>query len=123
MAVNQETVEFSIRASETATAIFGRVESSLGRVQASFRSLQSLLVGTVIASFGQQVLAATVQAERASARLDAALKATASSAGLARGELDEMAEALKRNSPFDDDEIRKGIASLLRFRESKATSS
>ena len=117
MAVNQETVEFSIRASETATAIFGRVESSLGRVQASFRSLQSLLVGTVIASFGQQVLAATVQAERASARLDAALKATASSAGLARGELDEMAEALKRNSPFDDDEIRKGIASLLRFRD------
>ena len=113
----QQNVDFVISAVDRATRVLQGVGKSLEGIGKSYSSLQGLIAATGVALGFQKIVAATVDAERASARLNAALKATGSSAGLTRGELDDLAESLKRSSPFDDDEIRRGIASLLRFRD------
>lgn len=113
----EEKTDFIITAIDKATRVLQGVGKGFEGLQKSYNSLQAVL-GVAAVTIGiQKIVSATVDAERASARLDSALKATGSAAGLTRAELDQMAESLKRSSPFDDDEIRKGIASLLRFRD------
>lgn len=115
--VAEQNVNFLITAVDQATRVLQGVGTSLDGVMKSYRSLQGVFAGAGVGLAMQKIVSATIDAERASARLDSALRATAYSAGITRAELDQMAETLKRDSPFDDDEIRKGISALLRFRD------
>jgi len=116
MAEATQTVDFLITARDQATRILQGVGTSIEGLSRSWGALQGVLAGTGVAFAMERVVGATIEAERASLRLDAVLKATGQSAGITRGELNAIAEDLKGKSPFDDDEIRKGLASLLRFR-------
>jgi len=116
MAEATQTVDFLITARDQATRILQGVGTSIEGLSKSWGALRGVLAGTGVALAMEKVASATIEAERASLRLDAVLKATGQSAGITRGELNAMAEDLKGKSPFDDDEIRKGLASLLRFR-------
>lgn len=60
---------------------------------------------------------ATMEAERAAARLNAVYRATGGAVGIARGELDAMADAMARTTLFDDEDIRSAMAALLVFRD------
>ena len=112
-----ENISFTLSAQDHLTRVLQQIGAGFGQVQKSYLSLQRLVSGGAIAIGIQQIVSATVQAERASARLDAALKATGMAAGVTRAELDQMAESLKGSTAFDDDEIRKGLSALLRFRD------
>lgn len=117
MAVDVQNVSFIISAVDQATRVLQGVGTSLGGVMKSYQALQGLIASAGVALGMQKIADATIVAERASFRLDAALKATGMAAGVTRAELDEMAESLKQRTPFDDDEIRKGLSALIRFRD------
>ena len=56
-----------------------------------------------------------MQAEQASIRLDAVLKATGHSAGLTKRELDDLADSMAGSTQFDDETLRNAEAQLLKF--------
>ena len=73
------------------------------------------ILGSVLVAGLKGALAQTIQAEQASLRLAAVLRATGNAAGLSKDELDEMAESMKQRFGVADDEIRKSMAVLLLF--------
>lgn len=90
-------------------AELGRVFSSVkGQIAAAFS------VGAVVA-FMKTTVTAAMEAEQASARLDATLRATGGSAGIMRRELDDLAEQLQKDTGFDDESIRNASAQFLKF--------
>ena len=113
----QQEVKFVISAVDQATRVLQGVASSLEGVGKSYLLLARATPIAIAATAIYKIASATLDAERASNRLNAALKATAYASGITRAELDAMAESLKGSTPFDDDEIRKGLASLIRFRD------
>lgn len=81
------------------------------------QGLVNLLPAISVAALTREIFTRTVDAERQVNRLNTALKTTGFSAGITAKELNEIAESLKNMTAFDDDEIRKGITALLRFRD------
>ena len=85
MAVKRHGVNFDITAQDNATRAFLAVENSLKGVNnaaaAVGKVLQSAFIATAVISAGKAVAAAAMEAEQASKRLDAVLKATGHSAG------------------------------------------
>lgn len=58
---------------------------------------------------------ATKEAEQASNRLNAVLRLSGQAVGVTRRELDELAESMQAALGFDDEAIRNGQATLLKF--------
>ena len=104
--------------SEFAKAV-GGAESAMSKIGSAVGGLKSKLAGLGVGvSFGalfSESVKAAMEAEQASARLDAVLKATGYSAGLAKKELDGMADAMSKSTQFDDESIRNASATLLKF--------
>ena len=113
----QNRIDFRLSATDEASAVFRRAQTSLGGIMTAWRSLSGVLAATGLGIAAREITKATIDAERASLKLDAALRSTGHSAGITRAEIEAMAEQAKATTPFDDDEIRKGITALLRFRE------
>jgi len=112
-----KNLDFNIRAFDQASVVFARVEGGMNKLGATFGRLQGVISLAAVAFGAQKIVSATIEMERMSSRLDAALKTTGFSAGVTRAEIEGLAEELKNSTAFDDDQIRNGIASLLRFRE------
>jgi hypothetical protein len=112
-----KNLDFNIRAFDQASVVFSRVEGGMKRLESTWGRLQGLVSVAAVAFGVQKIATATIEMERMSTRLDAALKTTGFSAGVTRAEIEGLAEELKNSTAFDDDQIRNGIASLLRFRE------
>lgn len=92
-------------------------QATAGRIQAAFRAVGAL-TGIAGAGFGiREIVTQTVEAERSLNRLQAALKTTGFSAGITSVEIEQLVESIKGTTVFDDDDIRKGISALLRFRD------
>lgn len=85
---------------------------SIQRVKSVF---QGVLAGTGVALFAREIAKSAMEAEQASARLEAVLRATGHSAGIAKSELDEMADAMALTTQFDDESIRNAQAVFLKF--------
>lgn len=92
-------------------------ERNAARIQRAFSAIGAVAGGAFAGFSVAEIITRTVDAERSLNRMGAALKATGYAAGLTRDELNEMADQLKASTAFDDDDIRKGITSLLRFRD------
>lgn len=93
---------------------FGRAFSGL-RTQligmaTAFVSVQTAL--NVLRGIGREVM----EAERATASLNAVLRATGGAAGLTAQQIGELAEELERTTLFDDTEILRASAVLATFR-------
>jgi hypothetical protein len=112
----QQNVDFLITARDQATRVLQGIGSSFDNITRSYRSLQTLVGGTGVFAAMQKIAEATIEQERAQARLNATLQATGHAAGITRGELNQIADDLKGRTVFDDDAIRRGLASMLRFR-------
>ncbi len=127
MATETRKIEWLLSARNTGNSAFDEVKRSMSELEARGNSLVKTLSGlSVLGRFGAALAAATgigqivretADAERTMNRLNAALKSTGDSAGLTSNELEELAGTLKNASVFDDDQIKKGITALLRFRE------
>src|SRR6185503_11934755 len=85
-------------------------------VQNVSRSISGIAGFAGIAFSIRAVVEETKRAEQASAKLNAVLKATGSTAGVTRVQLDALAEGMSKGTLFDDDAIRNAQALLLTFR-------
>lgn len=113
----QRRIEWILGARDTASDVLRGTQAQMERLHGTYQKLAGV-VGVVGGGlFLRQMVQQTIEAERASLRLDAALKATGYSAEISRHELEMLAESIKASTAFDDDEVRKGLAALLRFRE------
>jgi len=107
-----EAVDMTRTALESVERNLRGVNQAVASVTKSFGGL----VGAVGAiEFGRQMVTNAMQAEQASNRLNAVLRATEHAAGLTKGQLDEMADALASSTQFDDESIRNAEAVLLKF--------
>ncbi len=91
------------------------VRSATDSMSSAFSTLQAALGGLTLAGFAHGVMTETVNAERSANRLTAGINALQASAGLARAELDDMANSLAELTEFDDDSIRDAQATFLKF--------
>lgn len=116
-----------LRGEDATGPAFSSVESRLRRLENNGRQVAGLLKGAFAAIggaaiFGQiaQGITATTQAaigaERSQNMLAATLRATGGTAQRTLGQLEELAQGLALETPFDDDSIRDAITTLLRFR-------
>jgi hypothetical protein len=94
-----------------------QAEATSRKISSAFSTIGRVANAAIAGISFQEVTRRTADAERVINRLNSALKTTGFSAGVTAAEINEMAEQLKRSTPFDDDEIRRGIAGLLRFRD------
>lgn len=92
---------------DTAEAVFGRLKTTLAG---------AFTVGAVV-QFGRAIGASVIEAERSAALLNSTLRATGYAAGLSGQQVEGLVQELAGLSTFDDDPIRQGVTSLLRFRE------
>lgn len=108
-----------VEAVDMTQAALGSVERNLKSVNEASnlvaRSFQAVLAATGAIEFGRQMIGNAMQAEQASNRLQAVLRATGNAAGFVKGELDDMADALAGATQFDDESIRGAQATLLKF--------
>jgi hypothetical protein len=113
-----EEVVAAFRKVEGEAARSGRVSAAaVSGVSGAVKELARLLPAISLAALAREVVTRTIDAERSLNRLNTTLKTTGFAAGITSKEIEGLVEELKQSTPFDDDEIRKGIASLLRFRD------
>lgn len=96
-------------ASQAAKTVGGDLAAAVGKLG---------LVALAASQIGQiprQVIAATIEAEQASARVDATLKATGDSAKISREKIDELANSLAATTQFDDESLLNAQAQFLKF--------
>lgn len=79
------------------------------------RTFETVLIGTGFVAFGREILQAAKEAEQASNRLTAVLRATGHAAGLTKGELDDLADSMAVSTQFDDESVRNAQSALLKF--------
>lgn len=95
------------REAESAESVFGRVQSTLAG---------AFSVGAIV-QFGRAIAASTIEAERSTALLNSTLRATGFAAGLSGQQVEGLVQELAGISTYDDDPIRQGVSTLLRFKE------
>lgn len=114
-----KTYTFEIAARNRTDAALAAVAANLDRVTSAASRVQSALgrgiaVATAIASWAE-IVRATGEAEKASARLEATIRATGNAAKLSRAELSAMAEEMARSTMFDDEAVTNAQAQLMKF--------
>lgn len=119
MAVKRHRTQFDVAAEDRTKAAFDSVERNLGRVnnaaQRMGQTFRAVIGATVLAGLGRESLRAALEAEQASNRLTAVLRATGGAAGYTKRQLDEMADSLAESTQFDDESLRNAQAALLKF--------
>jgi len=91
---------------------FEQVESAISTVGRAAAGLAGIAAAAM--SVGAFARAAS-EAEQASNRLTAVIRATGGAAGKTKQELDAMADSMAESSIFDDEAIRNAQATLLKF--------
>lgn len=117
MLTDVRRIDWELRARDGATPVFNSLHNTMGRLQAGYMMLTRFIGGAAISVAVQQIASATLQAERASNRLDSTLRATAGAAGIARTELAGIAQEISAKTGFDDDQVTRGLTALLRYRD------
>lgn len=101
-------------------ASFKNAERDLGSLTSMASGLRNVLGGALsagaIIQFGRAVADSTLEAERSTALLQNTLRTTGYAAGLTANDIEELVGEMSKISGFDDDPIREGATSLLRFK-------
>lgn len=92
-------------------------ERQAGRMTAAFQAIPQLLAAGGVAGGLMAITSSAIEAERSINRMNAVLRSTGHAAGLTRKDLEGLASELRGSTVFDDDQIREGINSLLRFQD------
>ena len=116
--IREERIEFTA-VDKSLTSVSRQGQAAVNQLRSSVDTLknaaQAIVVGTGAFSFGSAMVREAMQAEQASNRLIAVLRATGHAAGLTKGDLDAMADSMHEATQFDDESIRGAQASLLKF--------
>lgn len=117
MADNRAQIIISAR--DETKAAFDKVKGGISSLNAAISNigLSASVAGAVasIAAIGKASISAAMEAEQASARISATLKATGYSAGLTKSEIDNLADSLAKSTQFDDESLRNAAAAFLKF--------
>ena len=100
---------------KTKSIVGGAMSHVQRTVAIASRALGGLGIGLGGGLALREIARAAMEAEDASLRLTAVLSATGHSAGIAKRELDEMADAMAIVTTFDDESIRGAQAAFLKF--------
>jgi hypothetical protein len=110
-----ESTRVIISAKDDTRQAFDSVVAGLGKIKNIAGGLGLAFGLNEALDFAKAVTRSTIEAEQASAKITATLKATGFSAGVTKAELDELAESLAKTTQFDDDGIRNAEAAFLKF--------
>src|SRR5687768_5117940 len=116
MALGQLVVELSAnlarfesdmgRAAQIANRQSQAIQRAIGQVNNAFSALGGIAASALAGFSTRAVVAAAMEAEQASNRLSAVLVATGHAAGIAKKELDDLADSMAKTTQFDDEDIR-----------------
>jgi hypothetical protein len=110
-----EQTKVIISAKDDTRQAFDSVVAGLGKIKNIAGGLGLAFGLNEALDFAKAVTRSTIEAEQASAKITATLKATGFSAGVTKAELDDLAESLAKTTQFDDDGIRNAEAAFLKF--------
>lgn len=95
------------------------LDAGVAGMQRTLFDLKTAFAGAIgvgtLAAAARAVGHAVMEEERALAMLTATLRATGHAAGFTRAQLVEMAERMQRTSIFDDEDVMRAQATLLKF--------
>lgn len=111
----EEKLVFEITAIDRATQVMRQVEAGAKSLEKTWNSLEDAFSAAAAALAIREIVDATVEWERASNRIDAVLRATGGSAGIARRELDQLAGAIAQNTEFSRRQALEAEGNLLKF--------
>jgi lambda family phage tail tape measure protein len=100
------------KSKQIVSGAMGDMNRAIGVVKGA---LGALGLGFSALAFGRAITREALEAEQASNRLSAVLRATGSAAGFTKKQLDEMAESMALATQFDDESIRNAQTNLLKF--------
>lgn len=119
MAIPGRKAQILVEAVDATKGAMDSVERNLASVNNAAAKLSGVLgkvfLATAAIEFGRKFTEAAIQAEQASNRLTAVLRATGHAAGLIKGDLDAMADSFAKSTQFDDESVREAQAVLLKF--------
>jgi hypothetical protein len=119
MAVKRHRTHYDVTAENRTDAAMNAVERNMNKVERAAssmgRTFRNVLSATAAIALGREIGRAAIEAEQASKRLDAVLKATGHTAGLTKEQLDGMADAMALSTQFDDETLRNAQAQMLKF--------
>lgn len=101
-------------AHERAAEVTARAAERSAMLARGLSAVATAAVGAATAIYGYAVKAAS-EGEQTSLRLEAVLRATGESAAVSRPKIEALVDELSKLSKFDDDQIREGAATLLKF--------
>lgn len=119
MAVKRHGVEWVLAAQDKASAVMATVENRLKSVSTAGERLektfQSAVLATGAAAFGTAMIKAASEAEQASNRMNAVLRATGLRAVHTREEMEDLAKSMQESVGFDDESVMNAQSALLKF--------
>jgi len=119
MAVKRHRTHYDVTAENRTDAAMNAVERNMNKVERAAssmgRTFRNVLSATAAIALGREIGRAAIEAEQASKRLEAVLKATGHTAGLTKEQLDGMADAMALSTQFDDETLRNAQAQMLKF--------
>ena len=111
----EDKLVFEVAALDKASAVFRQVEGAAKTLQKQYHALQGTFAAVGAGLLLRQIVAETLEWERASTRLDAVLRATGGASGIARHELDQLAVSIARNTEFTNNQVMSAQGNLLKF--------
>lgn len=115
MADIEKGVGFPIYASDQFSGMFDRLKGQVTGITGHFEKLNGALAGIGLAGVFAQASKAAEEAETATRRLEAIMRATGNTSGYTAAQFAVMADNLARVTQFDDEAFRTATATILRF--------
>lgn len=101
---------------QEAKGMIGGTMRDVERIMKTAATSIGAAFGAVIGAISfDAIVKAAHEAEKASVRLDAVIRATGNSAGFARAQLDAMADSMANATQFDDEAFRNAAGNIIRF--------
>lgn len=91
------------------------VDHASHQIAKKWETVKTAFEAVIVGEFVKSVIESGVQAEQSANRLTAAYKLQANQVGITREQLDEMADSLAAATQFNDNDIKRGEAELLKF--------
>lgn len=121
MASGYKKTGYEIHAEDKTGPGTASARRNLQSVGEELRNLKNVAIGALgvdrLAAAFSAVHTSALEAEKSSAALTAALKATGGSAGLTQRQIEGLVDELTDSTLFDDESLREAAAALLRFRD------
>ena len=113
--MSEDSHVIKVSATDSASAVFRNVESAAKGLEKQYRALETAFSSVAAGVALHEIVDATLAWERASVRIDAALKAQGGSTGLARREIDQLTVSISNQTEFTNRQVTEAAGQLVKF--------